>query len=87
MEMLAKVGQSWAPSNKFTALACVSTNDCNLNVSSIGIATNLYKLIKSLPDKGKSKQRECQHACFARLIFVLWQSLYISSVPIYSNRH
>ncbi|KAF9280673.1 hypothetical protein BGZ68_007096, partial [Mortierella alpina] len=34
---------------KLTALACVSCNDYNKNIRSLGIATN-YKIIKDLPD-------------------------------------
>jgi hypothetical protein len=39
---------------KLTALACVSSNDYNKNIPSMGIATN-YHLIKNLPNAGKNK--------------------------------
>lgn len=39
-------------SSKLTALACVSCNDYNKNILTLGIATN-YNVIKFLPDGGK----------------------------------
>ncbi|KAF9153146.1 hypothetical protein BG015_004007 [Linnemannia schmuckeri] len=44
--VLDKTGLS---TTKFTALTCVSSNDYNKNIPSLGIATN-YKVIKDLPD-------------------------------------
>ncbi|KAF8923618.1 hypothetical protein BGZ47_004615, partial [Haplosporangium gracile] len=44
--VLAKTGLS---TTKFTALACVSSNDYNRNIPSLGIVTN-YNVIKELPD-------------------------------------
>jgi hypothetical protein len=49
MTVLAKTGLS---TTKFTALACVSSNDYNKNIPSLGIVTN-YNVIKDLPDAGK----------------------------------
>ncbi|KAK3812333.1 MAG: hypothetical protein J3R72DRAFT_462984, partial [Linnemannia gamsii] len=44
--VLAQIGLS---TTKLTALACVSSNDYNKNIPTMGIATN-YRIIKDLPD-------------------------------------
>ena len=49
--LLAQIGLS---TTKLTALACVSRNDYNKNIPSLGIATN-YSIIKDLPNAGKNK--------------------------------
>lgn len=49
-DIIIKAGLS---STKLTALACVSANDYNKNIPSLGIATN-YSIIKDLPDSGKN---------------------------------
>ncbi|KAF8939596.1 hypothetical protein BGZ58_009202 [Dissophora ornata] len=45
----AVLAQTGLLTTKFTALACVSSNDQNKNIPSMGIATN-YSIIKDLPD-------------------------------------
>ncbi|KAF8904552.1 hypothetical protein BGZ58_006494, partial [Dissophora ornata] len=45
----AVLAQTELSTTKLTALACVSSNDQNKNISSLGIATN-YRIIKGLPD-------------------------------------
>jgi hypothetical protein len=63
--VLARIGLS---TTKFTALACISSNDCKKNISSLGINTN-YKVTKGLTDAGKNNillvclavSRHCGH--------------------------
>jgi hypothetical protein len=62
--VLAQVGLS---TTKLTALACVSCNDYNTNIPSMGIATN-YSIIKDLPNAGKN---DSLLACPYRL-YPLW---------------
>lgn len=49
----AVLAQTGLSTTKLTALACVSCNDYNKNIQSLGIATN-YDIIKDLPDAGKN---------------------------------
>ncbi|KAG0287556.1 hypothetical protein BGZ98_004604, partial [Dissophora globulifera] len=50
-KLLSRAGLS---SCKLTTLACVSKNDYNINIPTLGIVMN-YNIIKDLPDAGKNK--------------------------------